>query len=82
MRDDDETYGGSGEDWDDPLDDSEDATEACPYCRRDIYADAVRCPYCEQYISEEDSPSSPQPRWFVITAVLCLIMVAFWILWF
>src|SRR5262245_44427694 len=39
--------------------DDYDCTEPCPYCNREIHEDAERCPYCEQYVSQEDSPSTP-----------------------
>lgn len=84
---DDETAGESDEydGWEDSPEDSrdhEDSTVPCPYCRRAIYEDSLRCPHCEQYISQEDSPRAPQPWWLITGAVLCLIVVGFWILWF
>jgi len=54
-------------------------TMPCPYCGKAIYDDAERCPYCEHYISREDAPSK-QPVWLVIGVVLCLAIVALWIL--
>ena len=48
------------EDWndEDSFDDAleDDPTVPCPYCNRAIHEDAPRCPYCENYISAEDSP--------------------------
>lgn len=78
------------EDWDDESEwnesedndyssDDEAVTIPCPYCRKHIHEDAPRCPYCEQYISEEDAPPSRKPWWFLIGAILCLIIVYCWI---
>jgi hypothetical protein len=70
-------------DWDDAEDDEawsdDEPTIACPYCRREIHEDAQRCPYCERYISAEDSPSPPKPWWIVAGVIVCLALVAYWI---
>ena len=62
----------------------EEPTIPCPYCRRLIHEDAQRCPYCENYISAEDSPAaaslvSQKPLWFVAGLLLCLLIVVLWI---
>ncbi|HMF13946.1 MAG TPA: hypothetical protein VKE94_16625 [Gemmataceae bacterium] len=54
-------------------------TMACPYCGRDIYDDAERCPYCENYLSREDAPARHSP-WIVVGVVLALAAAAYWIL--
>jgi len=66
-------------------DDEEEPTVPCPYCRRQIYEDAQRCPYCENYISAEDAPTqgsvaSQKPLWFVVGMLLCLFIVILWII--
>jgi hypothetical protein len=70
-------------DFDDDLhthsDDEEEPTVPCPYCRAEIHEDAERCPSCGQYISEEDRPPRRQPRWVLVTAVLCLLLIYLWI---
>ena len=63
-------------DWDDQDD---EATTPCPYCRREIYEDSVRCPHCGEYISEEDSPPSRKPWWIIVGALLCLAAVWVWL---
>ncbi len=63
----------------DEWDSHDDETVPCPYCREPVYEGAERCPHCEQYISEEDSPSSPKPRWIILGCVICLIIVGWWI---
>jgi predicted nucleic acid-binding Zn ribbon protein len=60
--------------------DDEDDTIPCPYCRRDIHEDAVRCPYCENYLSQEDAPPSRRSWWFLILALLCLLLAVGWAL--
>ena len=67
------------DDFDDEDDDGEEETISCPYCRREIYEDAVRCPCCEQYLSQEDSPPSRRPWWIIAGAVVCLYIVYRWI---
>jgi len=69
--------------WDDDAadigDDAEDEpTVPCPSCRREILEDSPRCPYCEQYISEEDHPSRRQPVWIIVTALICLGIAIWW----
>jgi hypothetical protein len=58
----------------------EDDTVPCPYCGRLIHEEALRCPYCEQYISEEYAPPRRLPVWIAVGVLLCLIMIALWIL--
>ena len=74
----------SAGDWDDDDSDSGDQdpddepTVPCPYCRREILEDSPRCPFCEQYISAEDSPGPGKPFWVVATALICLA-IALWL---
>lgn len=71
------------DDWDDDgdsVDDSaDDATVPCPYCRREILEDSPRCPYCEQYISAEDTTPARKPLWVIVAALICLGMVLWWL---
>jgi hypothetical protein len=76
------------EDWDDSDDDWGDNGEGdsddelttfpCPHCRRQIPEDTPRCPYCENYISEEDAPPMRKPWWIVIGTLLVLYIVYRW----
>jgi predicted nucleic acid-binding Zn ribbon protein len=59
-------------------DDNEEPTIVCPNCRRQIHEDSQRCPYCEQYITEEDRERSSQPWWIILGAILALGMVFSW----
>ena len=69
------------EEWEDDWasGDDEEPTIPCPYCRREILEDSVRCPHCENYLSGEDAP--PQRKsWLTIFGVaLCLLIVGLWI---
>ena len=56
-----------------------DTTTPCPYCRRPIYEDSLRCPHCGNYISEEDAPAARKPWWIILGAVLVLYVVYRWI---
>jgi hypothetical protein len=75
---DDEDRDGDGIDsagWDN--DDEDEPTVPCPYCRREIFEDAVRCPHCGEYLSDEDAPAGPRP-WLIVVGVL-LSLAAVWV---
>jgi predicted nucleic acid-binding Zn ribbon protein len=83
-------YGdGEIEDWDEDLDqeddfpdgveDEEEPTVPCPYCRAAIHEDAQRCPECGQYISEEDQPAVRPPWWILIGVVAAFYAVYCWV---
>jgi hypothetical protein len=59
----------------------DDDTMPCPYCRRGVYAEAERCPHCENYLSREDAPSAAKPWWIVIGLLLCLAIAFAWVIW-
>jgi len=60
-------------DWSD--EDSDSDVIRCPACGEDVYEDSPRCPACGKYLSEEDHPTSDQPRWVMITAVVVLLVM-------
>jgi len=62
--------GGQGED---------ESTIPCPYCQHDIHEDSQRGPYCENNISQEDTPSSGRSWWIVVGAGVGLFAVSRWI---
>ena len=64
------------EDW---TDEEGDNTIPCPYCSCPIHEDSQRCPHCEKYISEEDTPTGPKPLWLVIGVLACLAAAVLWI---
>lgn len=47
-------------------------TVACAQCKKLIFEDSVRCPYCKHLLLEE--PRSGKPLWFIVTAILCLLL--------
>ena len=55
-------------------------TVPCPSCRAQVYEEAERCPRCGTYILREDLPGR-RPWWFVIAALLCLIVALAWAVW-
>ena len=67
-----------GDDLDGDDLDGDDTTLPCPYCQRPIYADAPRCPYCENYLSDEEAAPPRKPWWIAIVVGLCLYLVYRW----
>ena len=61
-------------------DDEEEATVPCPHCREEIHEDSQWCPHCEQFISAEDGTVVGKPMWWTAIALVCLLLVALWIL--
>jgi hypothetical protein len=55
--------------------DEENLTETCPSCGEDIYEDAVRCPYCGDYVtfSTRGYPWNRRPMWWVLLALLGIV---------
>ncbi len=80
MRDDDDDFD-DGDDDEGDLDDDDEEMVACPYCQALIYEDSERCAECGSYLSRIDAPSRPA-WWLVLGVVVCLIIVALWILRF
>ena len=71
------------EDWDDEEFDEENLDEPvipCPYCGAEMLEDSPQCPVCGNYISAEDLPTTSQPLWIVLTAVVCLLIALGWVL--
>jgi len=70
--------------WDDDSEDDFDADEdeptiPCPHCRKEIHEDSPRCPYCENYLSDEDAPPARKPLWIILGAIVCLYIVYRWV---
>jgi len=55
----------------------EDPTMPCPNCGADVYDDALRCPVCEHYLSDEQLTGMNQRLWVVVTALL-LVVLTLW----
>ena len=70
--------GWDGDDSDDEVNDEDEPMLPCPYCRREIFEDSVRCPHCGEYLSEEDAPAGPRPWWIVVGVLLCLAAIWVW----
>jgi hypothetical protein len=78
---DDEEEDEGEENWgDDGRNEDDDATIPCPHCRRSIYEDSERCPYCGNYISDEDLAPAHKPWWIIVGVLLALSVVAWWII--
>ena len=66
------------DDWDEE-DDGEEPTIPCPHCRRQIHEESQRCPYCENYVSEDDKVSARKPWWIIVGSLLIFYVVYRWI---
>lgn len=64
-----DSSGELGDDLDGDLDDSA-LTAPCPHCRRDIYEDAVRCPYCGTYVVWHHSVWLARAWWWIVLGLL------------
>jgi hypothetical protein len=67
------------DDWSSDTDNDDEPTIPCPYCRREIFEDSVRCPHCGEYLSGEDAPVGPKPWWIILGVLLCLAAIWVWI---
>jgi len=56
---------------------SESSTDPCPHCGAQVYEDAEQCPLCGQYITDEETPRTSQPRWVVWTAIVILVPLTY-----
>ena len=63
---------GAFDELDEFLGEGED-TIPCPHCGVDIYEDTEMCPHCENYIIDEDIPSSRS--WVFWTALILLVLI-------
>ena len=70
------------EDWDEEYDEEglDEPVIPCPYCGEEMLEDSPQCPSCGNYISAEDLPTTSQPLWVILTAIVCLILALGWVL--
>lgn len=59
--------------------DEESPTVDCPHCGWRIPEDTPRCPYCKNYLSDEDAPHGPKPLWIIVGFLACLYVIYRWI---
>ena len=52
----------------------------CPYCGREIYEDAERCPCCGRYVVMEPGGGRGRAAWLIVAAALALLAVMIWVL--
>ncbi len=52
-------------------------TAPCPHCREPIPEDAPRCPYCEQYTSDDDAPRRGKSVWIWVGLLVALALALF-----
>lgn len=77
-----QTWDEDDEEWntDDETFDGE-ATISCPHCGNEVYEDSPRCPSCENYLSQEDSPTdtTQKPWWILFGTGLGLLAFLRWL---
>ena len=58
----------------------DEATVNCPSCGKQIYEDAVLCPYCGQWISTHSPATARSFGWFwpVMIAILIAVILVMW----
>ena len=63
--------------------DDEPETAACPFCGKELIADADACPKCGNFVGgSDDRTTRAYPKWVILTALLVLAaMVAGLIRW-
>ena len=68
--------------WDEEFDEENlnEPVIPCPYCGEEMLEDSPQCPACRNYISAEDLPTTSQPLWVVLPAVVCLLIALGWVL--
>ena len=62
------------DDGDSAVDDDEEPTIPCPFCKAEIWEDAPRCPACGNELGGADMPAPRRPWWVLITALLLLYL--------
>jgi ribosomal protein L37E len=68
------------ESWEDDEADTEETYPRCQACGEEIFdEDTVRCPSCGTYHSQEESPTSRQRGWVVLTAVVLVLLSLYWL---
>jgi ribosomal protein L37E len=65
-------------DWAD--DDEDDDLIDCPACGRSFHADAIRCPYCGWFVTEESAAEQRARGWFwpVMVGLLVALILVMW----
>ncbi|MGE0759187.1 MAG: hypothetical protein AB7F89_05225 [Pirellulaceae bacterium] len=82
---DEDTADGSGDEWDgDEADEDQDespdgATMDCPMCGEEIYDDATWCPFCDQYLTQEQARPRRLGWWFWLGMGACFAAVLIWV---
>ena len=63
-------------DWDE----ENDYTVDCPYCRRPIHEEAIRCPHCGQFVIHDSPAARRSQGWFwpFMVVLLVLVILVMW----
>lgn len=62
------------EEEDSAVEDDDEPTIPCPFCREEVWEDAPRCPHCGNLLGGADVPAPRRPWWVLITAALLLYL--------
>lgn len=67
-------------DEDQMSDDDDEPTVLCASCGFEMLEIAYQCPRCGEIPSREFQRTSSQPRWVILTALILIGALLFWIL--
>ena len=76
---------GDDDDRDDPdhrdIDRDDMDTIPCPHCRKLIYPESFRCPYCKSLLTaDEQAGTHKKPLWVIITVIICVLLMGWWMI--
>ncbi len=63
--------------YDDDEYDEVEPTVECPSCGCEMLEISFHCPRCGEYSSKENPQQIDQPRWVMMTAILCLGVILY-----
>jgi hypothetical protein len=58
----------------------ESGTYPCPYCGKDVYEEALRCPHCQRYVSRAEAKARHPLQWVLLLVLLALGALLVWAL--
>jgi predicted nucleic acid-binding Zn ribbon protein len=66
------------DEWDDETSEDDPQIVPCVHCGEEVLEDAEKCHRCGEYLTDSELNNPRKPLWFVITVLICLVIVYFW----